>query len=169
MMIIKVIQNQRKKNVRNHGLMLLVLLLFYSGTLIIYPAYLFIIHGIGLFIFTLLLISFISSLYRIKHGLRNKKIKVLHNTYPFPYPQKFSDHLVEVGGFFKRYMHKKQLIPDYLIEFREGHMLYLYPIIHEANEETYTIVRVHRFHLALVIDEQRKKRILHLGNAVLVN
>lgn len=168
-MIISYIQQQRKKNIRDHGLIMVALLGFYISMLITLIDQTEFIHWIGLVLFILLLVSFVRRMRRIKYALRNKQIKVTHTTHTFPYPQKFTDNLVDVGGLFKRYWHKKHLIPDYLIEFREGRVLYLYPIITDANDDVYTIIRVHKFNLALVIDQERKKRILHLGNATLLN
>lgn len=168
-MIISFIQQKHKKNIRDHSLIMVALLGLYISMLMTFKDQTEIIHWIGLVLFTLLLMSFMLQMRRIKHALRDKKIKVTHTTHTFPYPQKFTDNLVDVGGFFKRYLHKKHLIPDYLIEFREGRMLYLYPIVTDANDDVYTILRVHHFSLALVIDQERKKRILHLGNATLLN
>lgn len=163
------IQQLRKNNVRKHGWVLLVMMVLYGSLIVTLPHFQDVIHGMGIALLTLLLISFIIQLRTIKYTLRQQKVKVTHQTHSFPYPQKFTDPLVDVGGFFKRYIHKKHLIPEYLIEFREGRMLYLYPIVTEISDETYTIMRVHKFNLALVMDEQKKKRILHLGNASLIN
>jgi hypothetical protein len=77
--------------------------------------------------------------------------------------------MVEVGEIFKSYRHRKHWIPDYFIEFREGRTLYLYPLVQGITNESYTILKVNKFQLALVLDESNKKRIIHLGNAKLID
>ena len=105
-MIISFIQQKRKKNIRDHSLIMVALLGLYISMLMTFKDQTEIIHWIGLVLFTLLLMSFMLQMRRIKHALRDKKIKVTHTTHTFPYPQKFTDNLVDVGGFFKRYLHK---------------------------------------------------------------
>ena len=63
---------------------------------------------------------------------------------------------------------KKYIIPEYLIEFREGNTLYLYQMIQKPTDENFTIVKINKFDIALVLDHKHKKRIVHLGNAELV-
>ncbi len=126
-------------------------------------------HVIVLMVFVLILVSLLLSMKKIKRSLNGKIIKMISNQEAIPYPQKFKDDMAQVGGFFKGYRFKKHVIPDYLVEFREGRTLYLYPHVTEVNESAYTIVRVHRFELALVKDQQDKKRIVHLKNVQLVS
>jgi hypothetical protein len=120
-------------------------------------------------LFILLLTSLLVSMKKIKRSLNGKIIKMITNQEVIPYPQKFKDDMVEIGGFFKGYRYRKHMIPDYLVEFREGKTLYLYPHVTEISESPLTIIRVHRFELALVKDEQDKKRIVHLKNVQLVS
>ncbi|HAX03957.1 MAG: hypothetical protein A2Y45_07410 [Tenericutes bacterium GWC2_34_14] len=167
--MIQYIQQKRKKNLLMHGFIL-------SGQLILYFLSVYLLNFdklttniISIIILVGLMISLLLGARKIKHSLRLKKIKLKDNHYQVPYPPKFVDTMVEVGGFFKRYIHQNQVIPDYFIEFREGRTLYLYPLIQDITDESYTILKVNKFELALVLDEQNKKRIVHLGNAMLVD
>jgi len=158
----------RQRNLMIHGLILSLLVITYIILITLYEDEPWFIHATIGVIMTLCIISFAMSIKKMKHFLINKKVKVTHNTMMIPYPQKFVDPLVDVGGFVKGYIHKSKIIPDYLIEFREGRTLYLYQMVHEATEEQFTILKVNNYDVALVLDEQKKKRIIHLGNAELV-
>ncbi|MFA5525960.1 MAG: hypothetical protein WC992_03955 [Acholeplasmataceae bacterium] len=167
-MIIQYIQKKRTKNLALHLIFLVFLIVIYIlGLFLIDPSNT-LVHILGASLLFMTILSFIIGLRRIKKSLRNKKIKMIQTRQMIPYPQKFTDSMVEVGGFLKGYRYKQHLIPDYLIEFREGRTLYLYQMIQEITDELYTIVRVHKFDIALVLDGNRKKRIIHLGNAELV-
>jgi hypothetical protein len=151
-----------------HLLIAIALLGFYYGMLIyLDPSFWF--YIIFLMLFIVLLVSLLVSMKKIKRSLNGKIIKMTTNQEVIPYPQKFKDDMVELGGFFKGYRYRKHMIPDYLVEFREGRTLYLYPHVTEISESPLTIIRVHRFELALVKDEQDKKRIVHLKNVQLVS
>lgn len=167
-MITSYLKKMRQKNLFVHGLILFPILVAQYLLRIVMPEYSLYIYLITLFLALVLLISLLVGIHKIKQSLTYKKVKINQVSHMIPYPQKFTDSMVEVGGFFKSYRYKKHMIPDYLIEFREGRMLYLYQMVHEANDECYTILRNNKFDIALVLDTQNKKRIIHLGNAVLV-
>ena len=168
-MITSHIKDLRLRNLFIHGFVLLPLLVVYVLLLILVPEKDWIIHLSAFGLLILLLISLLFGIRKIKRSLVHKKIRVKEISHMIPYPQKFTDTMVDVGGFFKIYRYKKHMIPEYLIEFREGRILYLYQMVHEVNDECYTILRIYKFDIALVIDKQYKKRIVHLGNAELVD
>lgn len=167
--MIQYIQQKRKKNLFTHGIILFCQLILYFLFTYILNFDKLTTNIVSVTILVGLMISLLLGLRKIKHSLKQKKIKLKDNNYQIPYPPKFVDSMVEVGGFFKRYIHNKKVIPDYFIEFREGRTLYLYPLIKDVTDESYTILKVNHFELALVLDEQNKKRIVHLGNAMLID
>lgn len=167
--MIQYIQQKRKKNLFTHGIILFCQLILYFLFTYILNFDKLTTNIVSVTILVGLMISLLLGLRKIKHSLKQKKIKLKDNNYQIPYPPKFVDSMVEVGGFFKRYIHNKKVIPDYFIEFREGRTLYLYPLIKDVTDESYTILKVNNFELALVLDEQNKKRIVHLGNAMLID
>lgn len=77
--------------------------------------------------------------------------------------------MIDLGRIFKNYRYKRHVIPEYLIEFREGNTLYLYQMVHDVSNENYKILRTNKLDVALVMDENNKKRILHLGNVEFVD
>ncbi len=167
-MIYQYIHLLRRRMLILHLVAALATLGFYFAVLFYFNDF-FMGYVITLVVMILLLISLLVNMKRIKRSLNGKMIKMINNQEHIPYPQKFKDDMVEVGGFFKGYRYKKHMIPDYLVEFREGRTLYLYPHVTEVSDCSYMIVRVHRFELALVKDEQDKKRIVHLKNVQLVS
>lgn len=162
------ITQQRKKNLKHHGLIILTIVIIYLLALIVIPEMKEWIHLLGLSLLFMSLISLLFGTYRIKHALLNKTIKINEVHELVPYPQKFRDTLVQIGDLFKNYRYKKYIIPEYLIEFREGNTLYLYQMIQKPTDENFTIVKINKFDIALVLDHKHKKRIVHLGNAELV-
>ena len=168
-MIIHYIQKRRNKTIAFHLLLILPLLIAYSLSLIYLSVDHRLIHITFLLLITIVLTSFGIKMHQIKNTLKHKKIKMHQEFFMIPYPQKFIDHMVEVGEIFKSYRHRKHWIPDYFIEFREGRTLYLYPLVQGITNESYTILKVNKFQLALVLDESNKKRIIHLGNAKLID
>jgi hypothetical protein len=159
----------RKKNLLVHGLILISLIVVYGLLMMVYedePVMMHITTGtIALFCLS----SFIVGIYQIKHRFVHRKVKVTTIKETIPYPQKFVDPLVDVGSFLKTYRHKKKIIPDYMIEFREGRTLYLYQMIQEPSDESYTILKINHDHVALVLDENKRKKLLHLSNVELVS
>jgi hypothetical protein len=168
MMTIK-LRRLKKKNLLVHGLILIFLIVVYGLLMITFenePVMMHITTGI---IASICLVSFILGIYHIKHQFIHKKVKVTAIKETIPYPQKFVDPLVDVGSFLKTYRHKKAIIPDYMIEFREGRTLYLYQMIQEPSDESYTILKINHDHVALVLDDNKRKKLLHLSNVELVS
>lgn len=162
------LRHLRRKNLLIHGLILTLLVATYIVLMFLYEDEPWFMHATIGSIIAICIISFVLSVKKIKQFLIHKKVKVTQNTMMIPYPQKFVDPLVDVGGFIKGYVHKSKIIPDYLIEFREGRTLYLYQMIQEPTDEAYTILKINHHDIALVLDQSNKKRIIHLGNAELV-
>lgn len=167
-MITSQIKELRIKNLSIHGILCLSLVILYTPLVMWLPKD-DIIHMIGGLLLLMIVISLFIGIYRIKHSLVNKIIRIKEIKKMIPYPEKFTDSMVEMGGFLKSYRYKQHIIPEFLIEFREGRTLYLYQMIQQPTDECYRILKVNNFDIALVIDEKKKKRIVHLGNAELVN
>lgn len=166
-----VIAQTKKKHIQNrviHFGVIGILGLLYLFIVIRYeePTYLHLLLLMSIFIWFLSLIIFT---HKINRKLIDKRIRIKDTNYKIPYPQKFKDYMLELGQVMGGYRYKNYIIPEFFIEFREGHRLYLYHMIEDITDETYTIVRIHKDDLALVKDSKDKKYIVHLGNTTCVD
>lgn len=168
-MMITILKQLRRKLLMLHGIILVLLTFSYIGLIIFYDGKMMMIHLISASLITLCIMSLIWGIIHIKKRFIHRKVKMTHHQMMIPYPQKFVDPLVDVGEITKSYLHKMKIIPDFMIEFREGRTLYLYPMVLEPSDQSYTIIKIHQNHVALVLDEHKKKRLLHLGNTVLID
>lgn len=125
-------------------------------------------HIIFIALFIAWAISLTTFTKQINRGLIYRKIRIRDNAHKIPYPQKFKDYMLELGQVVGGYRYKNFIIPEFFIEFREGHRLYLYHMLEEITDETYTILKIHNDDLALVQDSKDKKHIVHLGNATCI-
>jgi len=110
-------------------------------------------------------ISLLNHIGKLKKTLVGLNVNVVSSNNHIPFPQKFRDKLSSVSEFTKYYRYRKHQIPTSFVEFKEGNTVYLYQIIEEPCEkEVYQIIEIHDFQYVLVQDNNKKKKIVHLGN-----
>jgi len=109
--------------------------------------------------------SLLRNIGRLKKTLVGLNVKVVSSENLIPFPQKFRHRSLSVSEITKYYRYKKYQIPTSFVEFKEGHIVYLYQKLENPCEnEFYQIEEIHEFQYVLVSDCNHKKKIVHLGN-----